>query len=149
MTRSASPTQFLSPDESAAVTGAVVEAERRTSAEIKVVTLRHCWNRIDAKAARIFRKLGLDKTRERNGVLILLVTTNREFIILGDQGIHEKVGQNFWDDVRDEMQAYFRADRFAEGLVAGIARIGEKLRAHFLRRADDRNEIPDEVTHED
>ena len=149
MTRSASPTQFLSPDESAAVTGAVAEAERRMSAEIKVITLRHCWNRIDAKATRIFRKLGLDKTRERNCVLILLVTTNREFIVYRDKGIYEKVGQHFWDDVRDEMQREFRADRFAEGLVAGIGRIGEKLSTHFPRRGDDQNEIPDEVAHEE
>lgn len=149
MSRSANPVRFLSAEESAAVVAAVAEAERRTSAEIKVAIVRHCWDRIHIKAARIFRKLGLHKTAQRNCVLILLVTTNREFLIYGDQGIHERVGQGFWDDVRNAMENKFREDRFGEGLVEGIRRIGDKLAAHFPRGREDRNEISDEVAHED
>ncbi len=148
MSRSASPATFLTAEESNRVAAAVTEAERNTSAEIKVVTVRHSWNRIHVKAARTFKKLGLHKHKDRSGVLILIVTTNREFLIYGDQGIHEKVRQEFWDDVRNEMQARFAEDRFADGLVAGIQKIGEKLAAHFPRRPGDRNEISDKVTHE-
>ena len=148
MIRAANPERFLTADEKAAVAAAVAEAEGRTSAEIKVVTVRYCWNRIHAKAARIFRKLGLDRTAERNCVLILLVTTNREFLIYGDQGIHEKAGQDFWDDVRNVMQRKFRENQFGAGLAEGIRRIGEKLAAHFPHRADDRNEISDDVANE-
>lgn len=149
MKRSTNPAKFLSEEESVQVGEAVTEAERGTSAEIKLALVRHCWSDIRAKAASVFRKLGLHKTRERNCALILLVTTNREFAICGDRGIHEKVGQGFWDDVRDAMQSRFREGLFAEGLCEGVRRVGAKLAEHFPRRPDDRNEVPNEVAHEE
>lgn len=122
-------------------------AERKTSAEIKLVIARHCWGNIDAKAAKIFRTLGLDKTRERNCVLILFIVTNREFLIYGDQGIHEKVGQGFWDDIRDRMVAAFRKDEFADGISQGIRLIGEQLAQYFPRQRDDIDEISNEIVY--
>ncbi|HUT37060.1 MAG TPA: TPM domain-containing protein [Planctomycetota bacterium] len=148
MERSSSPDRFLTHTERVQVEAAVAEAELRTSAEVKLVIARYCWSDIRAKAAAVFRKLGLDKTAERNAVLILLVTTNREFLIHGDEGIHQKVGQGFWDDVRGVMEEHFREGRFGEGLAEGIRRIGGKLADHFPRHAEDKNEIPDEVAFE-
>ncbi len=43
-------------------------------------------------------------------VLILGVTVNREFLLHGDEGIHAKVGQAFWDEVRNEMLSLFAED---------------------------------------
>jgi len=145
MKRSTNPRSFLTPNQSAAVADAIAAAERRTSAEIKLILVRHCWSDICAKAEHIFRKHGLHNTKARNAVLILLVTTNREFIIYGDQGIHERVGQDFWDDVRDGMAERFRLNQFAEGLCEAVGRIGEKLAAHFPWTETDENEIPDAV----
>ena len=149
MGRSANPKKFLSAEESARVAKAIEEAERRTSAEIKLVIVRHSWGDIKVKAARAFRKMGLDRTELRNCVLIMLVTTNREFLVYGDQGIHEKVGQGFWDDVRSLMAEKFAAGEFAKGLAGAVKRAGEKLAEYFPNRADDRNEISDEVAYED
>ncbi|MBM4037255.1 MAG: TPM domain-containing protein [Planctomycetes bacterium] len=148
MKRSTSPDRFLTHAERVQAEAAVAEAEVRTSAEVKLVIARHCWSGIKAKAAAVFHKLGLDKTAERNAVLVLLVTTNREFLIYGDEGIHQKVGQSFWDDVRDVMAGHFREGRFGEGLAEGIRRIGGKLADHFPDRAEDKNELPDEVAFE-
>jgi len=101
MARSTNPKKFFSEAESARINSTIKDAERKTSAEIKLVIARHCWTNIKVKASKIFKQLGLDKTKERNCVLILFIVTNREFLIYGDQGIHEKVGQGFWDDRRD------------------------------------------------
>lgn len=147
MLRSTNPRKFLTPEELAQVESAIGKAERETSAEIKLAIVRHCWTSIWAKAAGVFRKLGLHKTAERNCVLILLVTTNREFLIYGDKGIHEKVGQPFWDDVRNVMAGRFAEGRFSVGLEEGIGRIGAKLARHFPHPKDDRNEIPDNVAY--
>ena len=149
MPRSTNPERFFWQQEKTSIDAAIKQAESRTSAEIKLVVARHCWADLKTRAAAIFRKLGLDKTAERNCVLILLILTNREFLIYGDQGIHEKVGQSFWDDVRDLMTNRFRNDEFSEGLCEGVAMIGEKLARHFPRRPDDKNEISDEVVYED
>lgn len=147
--RPTNPKKFLTPEESRQLAAAIVEAERKTSAEIKVVLVRHCWTDIHVKAANQFRKLRLDKTEQRNCVMFLLVLTNREFLIYGDQGIHEKVGQNFWDDMRDLMRERFEEERFGDGLAEAVGRVGEKLAMFFPRLAGDKDEVSDEVVYEE
>jgi uncharacterized membrane protein len=149
MGRSLNPRRFLTPDESRAVERAIAEAERNTSAEVKLVVVRHCWDSIQAKAARIFTSMGLDKTRHRNCVMIMLITTNREFLVYGDAGIHEKVGQAFWDDVRSTIMNELRQGHMGDGLCAGIRKIGARLSAHFAYQADDIDEISNEVAYEE
>jgi len=143
--RSKNPRGFLSPTETAVVEQAIARAESYTSAEIKFVIARHCWANIRDKAARVFKKLGLDRTDQRNCVLILLVTANREFFIYGDRGIHDKVGQALWDDLRDRMAESFRRNAFAEGIGEAVGIIGRELGQYFPRRRDDVNEISNEV----
>ena len=123
----------------------IQKAEKATCAELKVVFARYCWGDRRKKAHRLFRKFHLDETAQHNAVLIMLVTTNRQFLIYGDEGIHRQVGQEFWDDVRDTMNRHFRDGEFAEGLCAGIERIGEKLSAFFPWSAGDRDEISNEI----
>ena len=149
MDRSTNPKKFLDEKEMQRVTDTIKEAESRTSAEIKLVLARHCWTDIKNKAEHVFKKFGLDKTEQHNAVLVLLITTNREFLIYGGRGIHEKVGQNFWDDTRDLMISKFKVDEFGDGICRGIELIGEKLARYFPCREDDKNEISNEVAHED
>ena len=128
MKRSMNPKRFFKLDEQKAIETAIKSAEQATSAEIKLIVLRHCWQDIKDKASEFFKKHRLYDTQERNAVLILLVTTNREFLIYGDEGINSKVGQTFWDDVKDQMQHHFRDNLFGIGLQKGIEQIGEKLK---------------------
>lgn len=149
MKRSTHPETFFMPDEQAQIGAAIEKTEKATSAEIKLIVLRHCWLDIKCKAADLFKKHRLDKTRQRNAVLILLVTTNREFLIYGDEGIHQQVGQSFWDDVKDAMKKHFHQDQFGAGLSVGIERIGEKLHTYFPCQSDDPNELSDEIAYEE
>jgi len=145
MARSTNPKKFLSETESARINSAIKDAESKTSGEIKLVIARHCWGKIETKAAKIFRQLDLGRTNERNCVLILFIVTNHEFIIHGDQGIHEKVGQEFWDDIRDKMADALKRDEFSEGISQGVFLIGEKLSRYFPHQHDDIDEISDEI----
>ncbi|MBL7215071.1 MAG: TPM domain-containing protein [Phycisphaerae bacterium] len=149
MKRNTNPNAFFTSAEQAQITTAIQQSEKATSAEIKLIVLRHCWLDIKQKAADLFKKHGLDKTRQRNAVLILLVTTNGEFLIYGDEGIHQQVGQSFWDDIKGAMTGHFRQDEFGTGLKVGIERIGEKLHAYFPCGADDQNELSDEIAYEE
>ena len=148
MKRSTSPRAFLTPEECAAVEEALGQAEASTSAELKVVIARHSWGDIRVKAARLFEKYGLDQTELRNCAMILVVPANREYLIYGDNGIHEKVGQGFWTDVRDLMAQAFQEGRFGDGLRDAVLRTGVKLAEHFPIQDDDRNEISDEIVYE-
>lgn len=142
------PELFLNSNEAKLVESAIRETEKQTSAEIKLIVIRHCWDKIEHKAASLFRKHKLHATKHRNAVLILLVIANHEFLIYGDQGIHEKVGQDFWEETRNCMMDYFKKDLFGQGLCEGIRCIGKKLAAYFPAKKDNPNEIRDEIIRE-
>jgi len=145
MKRSKNPEKFLSDDELYRVTTKIEAAESMTSAEIKLVIVKHCLTSIKRKALKIFKKYKLDKTGQRNCVLILVVTTNRQFLIYGDQGIHEKVGQGFWEEVEKSIALKFRENKMGDGLSAGIHLIGTKLAQYFPFQFDDIDEISNDV----
>jgi uncharacterized membrane protein len=149
MKRSTDPRRFLSAEESARVGRAVAQAEGRTSAEVRLLIVRHCWGDLHRKAGRLFRRHGLDKTEQRNAVMVMLVTTNRQLLIYGDRGIHEQVGEGFWDSIRDQMVRRFKAGEVGEGLCDAIHQIGQRLAEFFPRREGDVNEIPDGVAHDE
>lgn len=121
-------------------------AERRTSGEIRVSVSRFFWGDVRGVAERAFDRLGMAATRDRNGILFFLVPSRRRFVVLGDQGIHAKVGQEFWDHVAAAVSARLHEGDFTGGLVQGIEAAGEQLRIHFpFDRATDVNELPDTI----
>ncbi len=124
---------------------AIRAAEQETSGEIRVSVAPFFWGNVEKAAWRAFDRLGMRNTAERNGVLIFLVPSRRRFAVLGDTGIHEKVGQEFWEAVAEAMSGKFRKGDFTTGLVLGIEEIGRRLKEHFPHRPDDVDELPDEV----
>jgi uncharacterized membrane protein len=135
------PQVFTSAEEGA-IKFAVAEAEMLTSGEIRVFIDVSCKSADPVKrAAVIFQKLKMHKTKQRNGVLIYLSVSDRKFAIVGDKGIHEKVGDDFWNETKKLMLDSFKNNQLSAGLVAGIKKAGESLSYHFPRQGDDRNEI--------
>jgi uncharacterized membrane protein len=128
------------------VKAAIGEAERLTSGEIRVSVARFFWGRVRPVAERAFARLGVARTKDRNGILFFIVPARKRFVVLGDIGIHAKVGQEFWDGLAAGMSAHFRKGEFTEGLVEGIGDVGRQLAAHFpYDAATDVNELPDDV----
>jgi uncharacterized membrane protein len=123
---------------------AIREAELRTSGEIRVYIAKE--NAPDAMKAAIeqFERMGMTQTRERNGVLIFIAPKSKTFAIVGDEGIHQKCGPDFWNAIIEEMRTHFRENP-TNAIVHAIAKAAEHLAKHFPRRADDRNELPDSV----
>ena len=128
------------------IVAAISKAEKGSSGEIRVHVTTHKAQDLAERARRRFHLLGMDGTRERNGVLIYIAPSIRRFHILGDVGIHEKCGPEFWKEVAAAMEERFRRGEFTEAVVEGIDRAGEVLARHFPRAAADHNELPDEVT---
>jgi uncharacterized membrane protein len=125
---------------------AIERAERRTSGEIRVSVCPIFWGDVRRVAERAFTRLGMTETRERNGILFFVVPSRRRFAIVGDSGIHAKVGSEFWTTVADAVAARFRGGDFTGGLVNGIEMVGDLLAARFPRNAElDVNELPDVV----
>jgi uncharacterized membrane protein len=139
--------RFFSQEEEAAIIAAIQRAERKTSGEIRVHVEKQCRGDILQEAVRIFKKLKMDRTALRNGVLILIAPENRSFAIIGDEGIDAVVPVGFWDKERDIMRDYFRRGSYGSGVCAVIDEVGDKLRAHFPVQEGDKNELSDEVSY--
>ena len=125
---------------------AIEEAEMNTSGEIRVHISKMPTKNVYEAAVKTFEKLGMTNTQERNGVLIYLSTLSHQFAIIGDQGIHDKVHQEFWDEVRNHIVIEFKKNDFTKGLCDGILACGQKLKQYFPRQHDDKNELSNTVS---
>lgn len=117
-----------------------------TSGEIRVHLEDRCKDELLDHAAFIFDELNMSRTRDRNGVLIYVSVADRRVAIIGDAGIHARVGDGFWNDALSLMRGHFAEGRYAQGLIDGVALAGEKLREHFPYERDDRNELSNEIS---
>ena len=92
-----------------------------------------------------FEKLGMTATRHRNGVLIFVAPRSQKFAVIGDTGIHERSGDQFWQELVESMREHFKAENFSDAVVQAIGKAGELLAQHFPRQPDDTNELTDAV----
>lgn len=128
------------------VKAAIAAAEKQTSGELRVSVSRFFYGSVRRAAERAFNRLGMRATRDRNGILFFVVPSRRRFAVLGDEGIHRKVGQEFWDKLVAAMSGDFREGKFNEGLIRGIGECGRLLAAHFPYEGErDVNELPDDI----
>jgi uncharacterized membrane protein len=98
------------------------------------------------RAAEVFAVLKMDQTAARNGVLVYVALRDRQLAILGDQGIHEKVGNEFWNKEVRQILSDFNKANYAEGIAKVVGDIGDALRTHFPYDKDsDINELPDDI----
>jgi uncharacterized membrane protein len=128
------------------VKAAIADAEKRTSGEIRVSVSRFFYGSARRAAERAFGRMKMRDTRDRNGILFFIVPSRRRFVVVGDEGIHARVGQEFWDGLVAAMADDFRQAKFNEGLIRGIAECGRLLAEHFpYQGARDVNELPDDI----
>lgn len=138
---------FVAALDQSAIEAAIARAEGQCSGEIRVHIQPKAWGGdIRRVAERTFERLGMTKTDLRNGVLLFIASEEHRFVILGDRGIHERVGEDFWVDVAHEMERHFREHQFTDGIVAAIDRCGERLREWFPWTEGDRNELSNQIS---
>ena len=134
-----------------AIRAAITDQERRHSGELRFAVegglpLRHFIRGQSARARAVecFADLGIWDTSRNNGVLIYLLLADRRVEIVADRGIHSHVGAGTWELICGEMQRDFAGGRFEEGVVKGLAAVGDLLAVHYPHRGDDVNELPDD-----
>jgi len=130
------------------IVAAIREAESKTSGEIRVF-ISHKKTEAPVTAAQAaFVRLGMTKTRERNGVLIFVSPRTQKFAVIGDEGVHKRCGDEFWQALAAEMAGHFKKSEFNHGIIHGVRKAVALLAQHFPRRPDDRNELPDRIAHD-
>jgi uncharacterized membrane protein len=138
---------FFSDEDHERIVDAVRKAERLTSGEVRVFVESRC-RFVDAmdRAIEIFTDLGMWKTKDRNAVLLYIAVKDHQLAILGDEGIHKRVGNEYWAaEVKKIIDAFNKED-YAEGIVECVNDIGEALQKNFPYDHDtDKNELPDDI----
>jgi uncharacterized membrane protein len=138
--------EFLTKLEHDRIVAAIREAESKASGEIRVVIQRGKLKSDPLVAAqKKFHRLGMHKTRERNAVLIFVAPRVHKFAVVGDNAIHERCGDEFWQRVVETMRVHFRNEKFNDALIDAVNEVGKVLAAHFPRTSASANELPDEI----
>lgn len=130
--------RFLDDADFDAITRAIVAAESRTSAEIRVHLERRVPRRLFrrtppalTRARHVLRHLGMHRAPERHGVLLYLAVEDRKLAVVGDEGIHGHVGDGHWNGVRDRMVEKVRAGAPREAIVGAIEEMGRSLATYY------------------
>ena len=142
--------EYFSDDDFLLFSDKIKEVEAKTSGEIRL-SMHHNHTNLQSKpdikalAEKEFHRLNLHNTRDKTGMLIYINLKLRQFYILGDTGINEKVEQKHWDFIRDEIQSAFTQGKYVEGILLGIEHVGNTLAKFFPAKEANPNEIADDV----
>jgi len=141
---------FFDDDDFLDISDTIKKTEKITAGEIRVAIKENPpftkrSTPIKDLAADEFYKLGMAETRDRTGILIYILLSRREFYILADSGINEKVEQNVWNNIRDEMVKEFKLGHYLDGVINTIEKVGNILGKYFPIKPDDTNELSNKV----
>lgn len=138
---------LFSSAENARIVDAIRHAEQQTSGEIRVYIENRCRfvDPLD-RAAEIFWSLKMDHTIHRNSVLLYVAMKDHQFAIFADSGIHEQLGDAFWQQEVTALSRHFRENNYVDALLYVIRDIGVALHRHFpYDPKADKNELPDDI----
>lgn len=141
---------FLSDDELFRISNRIKEVEKKTSAEI-VVAIQEERNFFQKRkslrqlAEIEFNKAGIGNTADKTGVLIFILLSDKQFYILADKKVSDKINQNTFDQLANEMSEQFKSGNFAQGILSCIDRLGEILSQEFPIKSDDTDELSNKV----
>ena len=115
------------------IVAAIRDAEHKTSGEIRVsISPKHIEDAVATAQAEFLRR-GMNQSPERNGVFIFVAPRAHKFAVIGDEAVHAKCGDDFWQQLADAMAGFFRKSEFTPGIIHGVQKAGELLAEHFPR----------------
>ncbi len=140
-------TEFFSTEEKKKIVEAIGFAEKETSGEMRVfVESKNSYVDPMDRAKEVFYHLKMQETEHRNAVLLYIAIKDKQLALYGDKGIHEKVGDEFWNQAVKKMLAKFSSESVVSGIVDCLHQIGETLREKFpYDPSTNKNELPDEI----
>lgn len=146
---------FLNENDKKAVEEAVHEAEAKTSGEIKVLVVQRSGKaglsfrakkrNVEERAIEEFFKMGIDKTRDQTGVLIMISLDERMVDVKADEAIDKKVTPGTWDETVNMIVNAVKQGKPADGICNAVMQVGTLLAENFPIKKDDKNELSDDV----
>lgn len=128
---------------------AIQRAEAGTTGEIRV-HLSRSWFEKDPflHASALFQRFGMTRTTHRNAVLLYVNLRKHKFAVVGDEGIHQVVGQEYWEKLARNLSANLRATHPENAIAETVREIGDVLHRYFPANPEESNpnQLPDDVT---
>jgi uncharacterized membrane protein len=137
---------FFTEEEQTKLVAAIAQAELHTSGEIRLHLESFCVGDEVTAAKSLFTKLGMHKTQERNGVLFYIATVSHKIAVVGDEGIYQKLGAEFWYKLVQQLIDQFKVGKKSDALAAAILECGKQLGAFFPRQKNDKDELSNEIS---
>ncbi len=138
--------EYFTAEQQELVVEAIRMAETATSGEVRIYIEPKCKTAVPLeRAMAVFLSLKMDQTTSRNAVLLYIAMGSRKLAVYGDEGIHNIVGQDYWNETVTQLTGHFKKGNMTAGIVEAITDIGIKLQKHFPYLEGDKNELPDEM----
>jgi putative membrane protein len=105
------------------------------------------WQReaVTLAARALFVERGIRETRDRSGLLVYFSQLEGEIALVPDRGLERAVPAAEWDTLRQRLRDAVRAGR-GEGAAEALKAFAPIAARALPRRADDTNELEDEVS---
>jgi putative membrane protein len=97
---------------------------------------------VENQARLAFLNTGLTETKNRTGVLIWISKLEHRAVILGDCGIHQKVGGSYWQAEIEKITLAIKEGRAVTGACEVISDIAKRLANEFPPEAHNSDELP-------
>lgn len=140
------PAKYFAETELEAIVQSIRDAEKQTSGEVRVFIESRC-SFVDPveRAKEIFFDLKMEKTKDRDAVLLYIAMKDRQLALFADEGIYEKCGQAYWEEAVKKMLLDFKQNAIAKGIIDCVTAVGQTLKEKFPFEKTDKNELPDEI----
>ena len=140
---------ILSEEDKIHLVNLIKSTEEATSCEIKIHINDTCKESALERAIMLITKLGLDRTKNRTGIILYLAVKDKKFAIAGDIGIHKRLPNHSWHDLKDEAISYFKEEKYLEGFSNCLKKLATIVKAEFPENKNENvNEISDEISFE-
>jgi uncharacterized membrane protein len=142
--------KYLTEEDLNKIKDEVAKVEQSTSGEIRLSLRekRRFWEKLyqpHELAVKDFEKLGMADTKDKTGILIFILFQERFYDILADEGIYEKIPDKVWNDLEAKLKGEFAQGAYVKGILHIVKNMGKILGKEFPYKADDVNELSDEV----
>jgi uncharacterized membrane protein len=127
------PYRFLTKDQQIEVKEKIAAIEQETHSKIVIHVLSSHAGDLRSRAVKEFSKHELFHKEIKTGILLLISLKSRQFQILGDEHIHQKLGEKGWSDLSDKLSGNFREGKFFEGIRFLLDDLEEHLKTHFSK----------------
>jgi uncharacterized membrane protein len=135
--------KFFTEADKRAVVKAVQEAEHGCAVEFRVAVAHSKQKDIMRLASSIYKKLGIGKTKDEPGLLVLLLPARREFVLWGNEKVNQAISQEKWCAARDAAVPLLLVDKRVEAVRTVLMMLSKELAKVFPPAKKEVDELPD------